>query len=210
MWQETRSSHVSIPALSCWLFFSAIAPLWRPWRDVVSTYFEVPPVSAHVAVSLRAPGARTAVVETLSYRGLVPCGRITEPACATPKSARLSTATPEFCTPRRSARSGLASSSGRPHGSCRDAILKRASPPAGGLLSRPAPPRSARLRARSPRILIDGKQLRWAGYANACKGCPASSASATARQLSAGALPCVFAAPPAMAGSASAFKMCVR
>ena len=172
-------------------------------------------MSAHVVVSLRAqgappPGAARQVWRRYPPEGQHPCRRITERASAAPKSARLSTASPEICTPRRSARSGLASSSGRPHGSCRDAILKRASPPAGGLLSRPAPPRSARLRARSPRILIDGKQLRWAGYANACKGCPASSASATARQLSAGALPCVFAAPPAMTGSASAFKMGVR
>jgi hypothetical protein len=42
------------------------------WRDVMSTYFEVLPVRSSETVGLRAPGARTAVVERLSSRGLVP------------------------------------------------------------------------------------------------------------------------------------------
>ena len=63
---------LSMSELACWLIFPAIAPHWRLSRDVMSTNFEVLPVRSSETRCHQAPGARTAVVEAPSSRGLAP------------------------------------------------------------------------------------------------------------------------------------------
>ncbi len=69
---KSCSVYLSMSALASWLFFSPYALHWRLWRDVMSTYFAVLPVRCSEKRCHQAPGARTAVVEALSSRGLVP------------------------------------------------------------------------------------------------------------------------------------------
>jgi hypothetical protein len=64
--------YLSMSALACWQIFSPYARHWRLWRDVMSTYFEVLPVRSSETHCHQTPGARTAVVEALSSRGLAP------------------------------------------------------------------------------------------------------------------------------------------
>jgi hypothetical protein len=83
----------------------------------------------------------------------------------------------------------MPSSSGCPYGSCRGAILQRASRPANALLSAQVSPRFARLIAK-----------KWPDSDRR------EAIALGAEKCSAGALPCVFAAPPGMAGGAAIRK----